>query len=103
MVNTYEIQGTPTTGYSRRCPHKLNVTENVRLTSKQQRQRYGLNRPTVQRPLFVGSRGCMDCAYNLTKFAPLGDRSPFVLCSYPVYSWDVPRAEIVAIRGDRMP
>ena len=102
MINQYEIQGTPTTGYSMRCPHKLNVTVPVRLSTTKQRQRYGLNRPTVEKPLFVGSRGCMDCSYNLNKYASMGERGPIVYCSFPVYSWDVPRADIVRLRGGEL-
>ena len=104
MINRYEIQGTPTTGYSMRCPHKLNITVPVRLTTKQQRRRYGLNRPTVEKPLFVGAPDCMNCLYSLTRYyTPMGERSPFVLCSFPVYSYDVPRdilARLRAARGD---
>lgn len=102
MIHKYEIQGGPSVGYTMRCPHQLNVTERARLSTTKQRQRYGLNRPTIERPLFVGTRGCMVCSYNLNGHHPQGERAPFVLCSYPVYSWDVSQLELKAIRNGKV-
>lgn len=102
MIHKYEIQGGPSVGYTMRCPHQLNVTERARLSTTKQRQRYGLNRPTIERPLFVGTRGCMDCSYNLNRYHTQGERAAFVLCSFPVYSWDVPQLEIKAIRNGKV-
>ena len=98
MVHKYEIQGGPSIGYTMRCPHKLNVTENVRLTSKQQRRRYGLNRPTVERPLFVGTERCENCVYSLRYHRPVAEVGRFVYCSYPLPTWDVPRDELERVR-----
>ena len=81
-----------------RCPHGLNKTEPVQLKTTKQRQRYGLNRPTRERPLFVGANGCEDCLYNLRYHRPVAEVGRFVYCSYPLQSWDVPRDELERVR-----
>ena len=98
MVHKYEIQGGPSVGYSRRCPHKLTETKPVRLSTTKQRQRYGLNRPTVERPLFVGTAACLNCPYSLHYFTPLAEVGRFVYCSFPSYVWDVSNDEKERVR-----
>lgn len=95
MIHSYKIEGGPGQGgYSKRCPHSLYDTEPVQLSTTRQRYRYGPDRPTIQRPLFVGP-GCASCLYNVARcrsvLAPPGS----VLCSFPVRAWDLP-AEAVA-------
>lgn len=99
IVQKYEIQGGASVGYTLRCPHGQYATKYVPLT-KTQRKRNGCTPQAArQYPLFVGSRGCMDCAYNLNRwYVPKGEAAAYVCCSFPVHTWDVPKHEIEFIR-----
>ena len=101
IVQKYEIQGGAAVGFTLRCPHKQNATKSVPLTPKQKRN--GSMPQTKQVPLFVGSRGCMDCVYNLNRwYVPNGEAAAYVCCSFPVHSWEVPQRELDYIRRGGM-
>ncbi len=97
MVEKIEIQGTPTTGYSMRCPHRLNIQK--RITYSTLKARYNFSKPQYKDvPLFVGSVGCEKCEFNTTKRITYGKRCRFVFCSYPVKSREVQEGEIRGLR-----
>ena len=96
MVHKYEIQGGPPVGYTKRCPHYRNRTE----TTANGCGRAGR---TVTRPLFVGNRGCLDCPYNLNRYAPPTAAARFVYCSYPAHVWEVPAGDLLQVRNGGEP
>ena len=98
MINAYTIAGSPAEGYSKRCPHNLTETKPVQLSTTRQRYRYGPDRPTIQRPLFVGSEGCRNCRYNIGAFRALSVPASLLLCSFPVRAWDLPAADLEGLQ-----
>lgn len=89
-LHLLDVEGNPSDGYYKICPYGITEVRNVRLTNTRQRHRYGLNRPTQERPVFVGSPSCSRCMYNAQMVTggwvngTFVKRSPLVVCSYPL-------------------